>query len=165
MVFCVSRILLTVLHLGFCWFWRDCSSQGWLIPRDSNWLSCEHTFHMQTNQSRAHTYPISHLVRPLIGEPSSCCPNITPGVGIKQLGGSSSTPEPWKWFRLAHPICWPVSSCENHVRTLACTSPSLLSPACPWCFPFRPHVVWDVHSWELWVTDLSSWPVGLTVSE
>ena len=61
MVFCVSHIFLTVLHLGLCWFWRDCCSQGWLIPRDSNWLSCEHTFHMQTNQSRAHTDPLSHL--------------------------------------------------------------------------------------------------------
>lgn len=43
-------------HLGALLSQRDCPSQGYLIPRDGQQLTQPTVdFHMQTNQSQAHT--------------------------------------------------------------------------------------------------------------
>lgn len=36
-------------------------SKDWLMPGDSKLLACEHTFHMQTNQSKAYTPTTSFI--------------------------------------------------------------------------------------------------------
>ena len=70
---CVNHVFLMLSHLGLCWLWRDCSSQGESVPIDSKWITGERVLHKQTNQSRAQTPNFIKLL--LYSRPLFPCPN------------------------------------------------------------------------------------------
>lgn len=155
-IFYVNCIFLMFWHLGPCWSWRGCSSHIWLISRDRKWLSWEYAFHMQTNQSKAHTCWLPPL-RPVLVVPLFPYPNSTPGPGTRSLD-VVPTPQSalrslpvtssaylsslahsflWKPWQRPRPLLSPYALC-----LLADPGASLCGPA--WC---------HASSWELGVTN------------
>lgn len=129
-----------------CSSWRDHSSQGWLIPRVSKLLSSEHAFHMQTNQSTAHSCQLPPLELSVFEHyllalmlPQGLVPEP---VGIVHTGQSGL------------PIV------KTTIKALAMLSCSLCVPADPgaslcgpmWC-DMALHGVACLASWGLWVTN------------
>lgn len=134
-------------------------SQEELIPRDSKWVPCEHAFHLQTNQSKAHIS--NHLL----------CLTLT---------GQPSASRARYWRTMTQPIAQSLlKSCKLSNSKLAQTclpAPSipsqgnrnkgeimlslllLLPPEWSQYFPLEPCKVLPVPcSWELWVINLLSW--------
>lgn len=77
------------------------TSKGQTIPRDSKGFICEHAFHLQTNQSRAHT-PHSIFSGLFHSRPLFPCPNHS-GPGTRQLETDPIPKRPMKLFQLTNP--------------------------------------------------------------
>lgn len=96
--------------------WKNCPSQGQLIPTDSKQIEC--VFHTQTNRSRAHSPKhLPNQVLTLHARHYSLA-LITPGSGTRQL---KIVPMLWsllKLFKLANPkhayLASPFPSHRNH---------------------------------------------------
>lgn len=142
-------------HLGFCWPWRGCPSQGELVPRDSEQLTGLRACWLNTNQKMNPelTPQPSPLLVPTLGQylPSP----VTPGPGTRQL----RTPRNLlKLLRLANRKLLALPHMflfmETTVKALALSSSLSLSPDQPQCSSVGPTIVWLApFSWELWVTN------------
>ena len=115
-------------HVWPCWPRRDFPSQGWPIPRDSKGLTYKYAFHMQTNQSRAHTPTMAYSQNLTLRDA------ITQRPGTRKLGTAHTLQSLLKLFKLVNPKrAYPASTIPsrgNHNKG-----------SCP-CFPLPPSTSW-----------------------
>ena len=121
--------------------WGFSPSQDQLIPRDSKQLAQECTFHIQTNQSEAHTPLIFYWA---LGPPRAL--TYRPQGQYQMRRDSPYTPEPKELFKLANPIpsypVWFCPSLKNHNKDSCPHFFSLLPLPLdqPWCLCMWPSV-------------------------
>jgi len=130
-------VLLMLWHLGPCWPWKDCPSQGQPIPRDGKWLTYEHVCIIQTPQNRAHIPTTSFL------ELSHSVPSLIPQSQVPNYQKQPFCISLLKFFTLANPkfvyLALFIPSHRSHNKALVCIvhspSASCMVPACfstPW---------------------------------
>ena len=164
--------ILTLWHLGSCWPWTECPSQGREpVPGDRKHLAQEQAFNIQTSpdpQPKSFLYQaLTFLIGHYFPVP------VSPGQGTRALG----TTEGQSQLELlglgnltpASPVSV-ILSHRKHNKTLFHISPSILLPLDPsWCLPVPIPMAWPSGGggpWELWVTNdpfnssclLSCWP-------
>lgn len=103
------------LTFGSCWAWRDCPSEGWLIPRDSKQLPVSTLLICKPNSPGTIPRTTSFMGSHTLGHYLSAL--ITPGSGTRQSGTAPRPKGPLKLFKLADPeLAYPACLFHHHVN-------------------------------------------------